>query len=295
MTQVAVLGMGAMGARMAAALIRHGHAVTVWNRTPGRAPDGASVVATPRQAAKAAAFVFAMLRDDSASRDVWLDPETGALAGMDPGAVAIDSATLTPDWVRALAALASARGVAFLDAPVAGSRPQADAGQLIFFVGGDAAVLARAEPLLRSMGGAVHHAGPVGAGATVKLAVNALFAVQVAAVAELIGLLQATRLDVAHAVEIMGATPVCSGAAKAAASGMLANAFAPQFPVSLVEKDLGYLAAVAMAHDARVPIAEAAAAVMRAAAAAGWRDDNLTGVVRLYRDAANADAPEAPA
>jgi len=285
-TDIAFLGLGAMGSRMATRLLTAGHRVVVWNRSPEAAAPlvaaGATAADTPREAVTGAAFVFAMLRDDVASRAVWTDAADGALAGLAAGALAIECSTLSVAWVRELAVLAGGRGAAFLDAPLAGSRPQAEAGALIFLAGGDAADLARAAPVLRCMGSAVHHAGPNGAGAMVKLAINALLGVQAAAMAELIGLLRRSGLDVAHAVEIIGATPVCSPAAKVAAAAMLAGNFAPLFPVALVEKDFDYLLRAAAAGAARLPVSAAVRGVMADAIAQGFGADNITGIARLY-------------
>jgi 3-hydroxyisobutyrate dehydrogenase len=279
MTQIAFLGLGAMGIRMSARLIAAGHDVTVWNRTPkAEVPDGAKVAGSPLAAAQGADIVIAMVRDDTASARVWLDPDTGAFAGMAPGTIAIDCSTLSVGHVGHLADAAAARGLRFLDAPLAGSRPQAEAGQLIFLVGGEAAALAKATPVLTAMGGAVHHAGAVGAGAAMKLAVNALFCIQVAAVAELLALLRATGVDPARGAEILGATPVASPAAKAAMAGMLAGAFQPMFPLDLAEKDLGY----AQAAAADLPMVGAARLVMQQAISQGFGDLNLTAVARLY-------------
>ena len=122
MSKISVLGLGAMGARMAAHLIKAGHDVTVWNRTADATRPlvaaGATQAQTPREAAAGAAFVVTMVRDDDASRRVWLDPDNGALAGMAAGAVAIESSTLTPGWIRELGHAIAERGVALLEAPV---------------------------------------------------------------------------------------------------------------------------------------------------------------------------------
>lgn len=287
MTSIAFLGLGAMGSRMAANLLRAGHDVTLWNRDPARADplvaEGARRALSPRAAAAEAEMVLAMVRDDAASRAVWSDPTAGALPAMRPGAVAIDCSTLTVGWARDLARDAAARGIGFLDAPVSGSRPQAEAAQLIFFVGGDAAVLAAAAPVLAAMGASIRHAGSAGSGAAIKLVVNALLGAQVAAVAELIGLVEALGLDPAPAWDIVGSTPVASPAANGAAAAMLASAFAPLFPVELVEKDLRYVQDTAAAAGARTPMTTAARAIMAQAIAAGFGAENLTGIVRLYR------------
>lgn len=286
MAKLAFLGLGAMGSRMAKRLVAAGHDVTVWNRTstPCRqaANEGALFASSPRAAAMGADIVFSMVRDDVASRFVWLDEDKGALASMSKRSIAIECSTLTVGWVKELARRAEQRMVSFLDAPVAGSRPQAEAGQLIFFVGGKKEAVARAAPFLEAMGQVSHHVGPTGSGATVKLAVNALFALQVAGFAELIGMMKALGLDLPRAVEVIGSTPVASPAAKGAAASMLAGQFAPLFPVELVHKDLAYVDETAGLAQTRTPLASAAHEVMAEAIAKGYGDDNLTGIVRLY-------------
>ncbi len=154
MQRIALLGVGTMGAGMAANWLKKGFPLTMWNRTPARAAPfaakGATIAATPREAAEGADIIVAMVADDDASRDVWLGP-SGALENAKPGAILIESSTLTPDWVRELAGKAEERGCRFLDAPVGGSRTAAAAGQLVLFVGGDAETLEAARPALEAV------------------------------------------------------------------------------------------------------------------------------------------------
>jgi 3-hydroxyisobutyrate dehydrogenase len=172
MSKVAFLGLGAMGSRMAANLLKAGHELTVWNLTPAAAnklvASGVKVATTPKEAAEGNEFIIAMVSNDEASRHVWLDGSSGALAGTKAGAIAIESSTLTPAWVRELANAATQVGVALLDAMVSGSTPQAESAQLVFLVGGDAESLKRAEPLLKALGSSIQHAGPEGCGALEK-------------------------------------------------------------------------------------------------------------------------------
>lgn len=285
--KISVLGTGAMGSRMTINLIKAGHEVTVWNRTREKTADleaaGAKVADTPAEASQGADSVISMVRDDDASRPVWLDKKTGALDALPKTAIAIESSTVTLTWTRELAENCAGRGIRFLDAPVAGSRPQAEAGQLIYLVGGNAETLSQAEPILKAMGASVHHAGnAAGSGAAVKLAVNALFGVQVAAVAELLGLLKNCGLDESIAFEIIGATPVCSPAAKAAGAAMISGNFAPQFPVELVEKDFDYVNQTAIAVNSKVPVSNAARGVLVKAVEEGFGEENLTSVIKLY-------------
>jgi 3-hydroxyisobutyrate dehydrogenase len=283
---IAFLGLGAMGSRMAVNLIKAGHTLTVWNRDATKADLlltlGAKLGSTPKAAAQSADIVMSMIRDNDASQTIWTDPETGAFAGMRKGALGIECSTLTMAHVLALGASAEGKGLRFIDAPLAGSRPQAEAAQLIFFAGGKAADVAEAEPVLKAMGAAVHHAGDAGSGATVKLMVNALFGIQLAAMAELIGLAKKSGIDAAKAVEIIGATPIVSPAAKLAAGAMLAGNFAPMFTIELVAKDFGYVVSAAKAVDSSTPISAATLAAFEAAIAQGHGGKNITGIAAIY-------------
>ncbi len=149
-------------------------------------------------------------------------------------------------------------------------------------VGGTAETLSRATPILSEMGAMIHHAGPNGAGAAVKLAVNALFGIQIGALGELIEIIRRQGFDPGRAVEIIAATPVCSPAAGAAAGAMLGDAFPPMFPVELAEKDFGYIQAAAGSTEA-APLTAAARTVFLRAMLDGYGQDNITSVVRLYR------------
>jgi 3-hydroxyisobutyrate dehydrogenase-like beta-hydroxyacid dehydrogenase len=286
MARIAFLGLGAMGMRMARKLIDANHTVTVWNRNPERtmplAEVGAKVAKIPREAADGAEIVIAMVRDDDASRMAWLDTKDGAVHQMASRAIATDSSTLTVSWTRELASALKQRGVDFLDAPVVGSRPQAEAGQLIQLIGGDKNVLARAEPVFKAFSSARHWCGPNGAGAAMKLAVNALFGIQVAALAELVGLLQKDGIESAAAVEVLGALPVLSPAAKGAGLSMVSRTFAPMFPVELVEKDFGYAVAAARSLGVSAPVTTSARAVYATALEKGFASEHITSVFRLY-------------
>lgn len=287
MTNVTVLGLGAMGARMAANLLKAGFPLTVWNRTPAAAAElvaaGARQAATPKEAAQGADFVMTMVRDNEASRQVWLDPESGALAGMKSSAIAIESSTLTPDWVRELGKALAVRNVALLEAPVSGSRPQAAAAQLVYLVGGDAATLKQAEPLLKAMGSSIRHVGPLGTGALAKLATNTLLGIQVTTIAELVGMLKRAGADPRRILDAIAATPVWSVVAGRAADSILAGDFAPQFPVELIEKDFGYTMQTAGSPEVAPTIA-AARGVFRRAIEQGLGKSHMTSVVRMYPD-----------
>lgn len=278
MQHVAILGLGAMGVRMAQRLHAAGHPLTVYNRTAARAKDlgtaGARVAATPTDAVAGVDVVLSMLTDDGASEAVWAE----ALPAMPSAALAIECSTITPERARALAESASARGLAFVEAPVMGTRPHADAGQLVALVGGDASAYDRAAPVLARFCKAAHHVGPVGHGALLKLAANTLFATQVAAVAELLATLSDAGIAPDSAMGVLGDLVVTSPVAKATGGLIAAGKHAPMFPIDLVCKDLGYFRGLAKG----VGLSAAVAEIFGAARDAGHGNDNITAVAKLY-------------
>jgi 3-hydroxyisobutyrate dehydrogenase-like beta-hydroxyacid dehydrogenase len=290
MNRIAFLGMGAMGSRMAVSLINAGYRVTVWNRHPEACKalqqQGACVAPSPRKAAEEADIVFSMVRDDEASHRVWLDDHDGALAGMKSSAIGVECSTLSLPHIRTLASVFEQSGRAFVDAPVAGSRPQADNQQLIFFVGGEQPAFQHIEPLLLAMGSRAHYLGGVGvgvgAGMTVKLMVNGLFGAQQALMAELIAFADKAGISVADAIACIKSTPVCSPAAGLAAEAMLNEQFAAAFPIELVAKDFALIEASAAHMSAELPISRATARIFDQALSEGLGDYNITGVAQLY-------------
>jgi len=287
MTKIAFLGLGAMGSRMAGKLLAAGNEVTAWNRnltaTKELVAAGAVAADSPRAAVLDADLVISMVRDDDASQTVWLDPEKGALSALKAEAIGVECSTVSLPHIRRLATAFKEAYRNLLDAPLAGSRPQAEAGQLIFFVGGEDDIVEKANPLLLQMGSAVHHAGSVGAGTAVKLMVNSLFGTQLAVMAELLGFAQNAGLDPALAAHIISQTPVCSPAVKGSAEAMLAQAFAPAFPIDLVAKDFGLVQRSANELEASVPLSGAAGQVFEKGVSSGFGSDNITGIIQLYR------------
>lgn len=285
MPKIAVLGLGAMGLRVAQNLLQAGYSLVIYNRTADRAQpliaQGAVFAATPRQAAAQADVVISLVTDDAASREIWLHPKTGAAQGLQQGKVAIVSSTLTVGWTQELAAKVTQTGAAFLDAPVVGSRPQAEAGKLVHLVGGDADTLRQVENILLASG-TVQHVGTIGQGMAMKLAVNALFGIQVAALAETLEFLTRQGLATDQAMNCLGHLPVLSLAAKGAGGLIVASQHAPLFPIALVEKDFRYAVAAAQAVDAELPTAIAAQQIFQRAIATGYGADNITGVARLF-------------
>lgn len=288
MQRVAILGLGAMGSRVAANIVRGGYEVIVWNRHPDRTKPlvelGARAAATPKEAASQADLVVSMVRDDAASRDVWLDEQNGAIGGLRAGAVAVESSTLTLAWTRRLAERLQTAGARFIDAPMVGSRPQAEAAQLAYLVGGAAETLAEVVDVLRCSSGNVRHLGEIGSGMAFKLVVNALLGIQAAAVAEGITLLQ--RLGVSPAAAVQGLTglPVLSPAAAGQASLMAAGDFAPRFPIALVAKDFACVGDASRQAGVSLPLTDAATELFTQAAARGHGEENISAIIKLLSE-----------
>lgn len=286
MSKIAFLGLGAMGSRMAVNLVKAGHEMTVWNRDPAKAEvfcqQKASIAGTPRAAAQGADFVFSMVTDDEAARKVWLDADTGAVQGLKAGAVAVECSTVTPAWVKELGITAAARGAALIDAPVAGSRPQAEAAQLVFMVGGEQAAFEKARPVLEHIGSVVMHVGGIGQGAVLKLAVNTLFAAQLESIAELLGFLSRNGFTAEQAADLMGKFPIVAPPIAGAARMMATGNPTPLFTIDLIEKDLGYILDTAKASGADLPGAASARTAFQRAQAQGYGQFNVSGLAAIF-------------
>ncbi|MEJ1971267.1 MAG: NAD(P)-dependent oxidoreductase [Lacunisphaera sp.] len=242
--RVAFLGLGLMGSGMAYRLIAAGFPVAVYNRDRqkaiGHGRAGARVANTPREATVGANVAISMVADDDAARAIWFGKE-GALAGLDAGAIAIESSTVTPAWIDDLTISAAASAIDVLDAPVTGSRPQAASGDLKFLVGGNEAVFKRAVPVLEQMGRTIVRVGDSGSGAQLKLINNFLCGVHVAALAEAFALIDHSGLDRATALAVLTQGAAGSPIVAAAAGRMAAAQYDPNFYLNLMVKDLTYV------------------------------------------------------
>ncbi|MEO1055857.1 MAG: NAD(P)-dependent oxidoreductase [Actinomycetota bacterium] len=282
MSNVTVLGLGAMGERVAGRLAAAGHAVTVWNRSSAAATRvagaiGATTASSPAAAVTDADVVLCMVADDGASRDVWLGDD-GALDAVRTDAVAVEASTVSVQWSRELAEHAAAADVDVLTAPVVGSRPQAEAGALFSLVGGDTEVLRRVEPVLGAYSGTVRHVGRPEDAAVMKLAINAVFGVQVAAYAEAVGVVARAGIDESTAIEVFTGLPITGPGLQRALGLFAARDFAPNFPIRLVAKDFGYVEQ--MSDGVSTEILDAAASVFRDAANTDDADLDITGIAR---------------
>jgi len=284
--KVAVLGLGVMGMGMAQNLRKAGFDVTVWNRTAAKAEafakDGGVAAVTPAEAANGAKVVISMLADDNASRAAWLG-QHGALAGMDDTAIAVESSTVSPVWIAELHAAAQARGVRLLDAPVTGSRPQAEAGQLTFLTGGDAATVEEARPILAAMSKQVLPLGPVGSGAQLKLINNFLCGVQIVSFAEALTWIERSGLDRTLALEFLKTAAPGSGILAGMSERMTKRSYEVNFALDLMRKDMSYAQAAAETFGVELSTAANAEKLFVQAQEKGLGEKDMSAVVEVVR------------
>ncbi|HEY5212322.1 MAG TPA: NAD(P)-dependent oxidoreductase [Acidobacteriaceae bacterium] len=283
---IALLGTGTMGAGMAANLLKAGFPLTVYNRTRSKAEPlaahGALIADTPAAAVKGAHLVLSMLSDDDACRAAWTGAE-GALAAAEPGTILIECSTASPAWVAELAALASARDLELLDAPVTGSRVQAESGQLIFLVGGSETALAAVRAPLEAMSKEIIHLGPVTSGAKMKLLNNFLCGVQIASLAEGMVWLEHSGLDRDKALQVLKSGAPGSPLIAGISARMVSEDYTVNFLLRLLSKDLAYAQAAAAQAGVDLTTAANAQQLFDRAAAAGYGEKDMSAVVEVLR------------
>jgi 3-hydroxyisobutyrate dehydrogenase len=289
--QVALIGLGTMGSGMATNVLKAAFPLAVYNRTGAKAErfaaQGARIANTTADAVRGAQVIIAMLADDEASRAAW-NGSDGALAMAEPGAVLVEASTLSPEWIAELSALASAKGLELLDAPVTGSRSQAEAGQLSFLVGGSEAALSKAKPVLEALSKEIVHLGPSGSGATMKLVNNFLCGVQVASLAEAIAWLEHSGLDRDKALNILKNGAPGSPLLSAISARMTSRNYDVNFLLKLMAKDLAYAYTAAAASGVDLRTAANAHQLFERAIADGHSEEDMASVVEVFRNSGAA-------
>ena len=280
-SRVAVIGTGRMGGAMVGTLRRAGFDVVAWNRDRGKCDavaktHDADVAGSAREAASAADVVLTSLADDAAVRAVY----EAASDGFHEGQVVLEMSTIAPETVREIEPTVRGGGATLLDAPVSGSVPVVERGELLIMVGGDDVALERARPALEALSAKILHVGPLGTGAVTKLAVNALNE----ALSESLVLAERAGVDRSAAYEVFA-----SGAAAAPFVLYKRPAYEDPdgtpvaFRLDLVGKDLDLILELARSVGAPMPQTEANREVVRAAVATGLADADLSALAAYLR------------
>jgi 3-hydroxyisobutyrate dehydrogenase-like beta-hydroxyacid dehydrogenase len=278
--RVAFLGLGIMGGPMAANLVKAGNQVAVWNRTPGKNIEGTRVAESPADAARDAEVVWMCVSDTKAVEAVLFGPQ-GVESTIGSGAIVVDSSTISPSAELQFAERLRAKGVEYVDAPVTGSKVAAQAGSLIFMVGGDEAVLARLEPLFQAMGKQVFRMGETSKGQAAKLVMNLQIALIYEGFAEALTLAAKLGVNVDRLLPLIQASMVKSGVVEYKAPFILKRDFTPNFPLRLMLKDIHLALDAAKEARVKLPALETVQDVYEMAAEDGHQDLDYAATLTL--------------
>lgn len=281
---IAVIGTGVLGTGVGLTLRRHGHAVRCWNRTPANAQGlvegGATLHATPAQAAEGASHVLLLVWNEEALRSVLEGPD-GLLQAAQPGQVFIDMSTQLPATARDLAARFQAAGALFVDAPVHGSRAEAHAGGLWIMAGASAEAWAAAQPVLQQLGASARHMGEVGAGCAAKLCGNHLVSTIVAALAESLALARKSGLDGHQLVDVWSESDFRSPIVEGAGRAMWDGQFDVSFHLRTMVKDTELIRNHAETLGVPVMLSNTVHELNKVAQNLGWGELNATAIFKL--------------
>ncbi|MGA3212401.1 MAG: NAD(P)-dependent oxidoreductase [Terriglobales bacterium] len=277
--RVAFLGLGIMGQRMAANLVKAGHEVSVWNRTP-REVDGARTASTPAQAAQGAEVVWMCVADTSAVEQVLFGAD-GVASVLASGMVVVDSSTISPSATLRFAEKVKATGADYADAPVTGSKIAAGDGTLIFIAGASEELINRLQPLFSAMGKTVVRMGDTGKGQAAKIVMNLQIALIFEGFAEALTL--ATKLGVVpeRLIELIQASMVRSGVVDYKAPFILQHDFTPNFPLRLMHKDIHLLLDAAKEARVKLPALETVDEIYEIAEEEGLADMDYAATLEL--------------
>jgi 3-hydroxyisobutyrate dehydrogenase len=285
---IGFVGTGLMGRGMARSLLRKGHQLQIYNRTRAKAEEvaqlGGKVADTPAEAARGADVVISMLADPDAVAACFEGPQ-GLLSTLRKGAVVIDSSTVSPPSTRRMAAGVLEKGGQMLDAPVFGSKNEAENGTLGFIVGGDRAAFDAVQDVFSALGKSTYM-GPTGMGATAKLVVNLVIASELEAFHE--GMVMAAKagLDPDQMYSILMASRARSGIFEMKGPGILKRDFTTFFPLKLMDKDMRLALETADALRVPMPVVKAVKEVLGACMGAGQAEEDVSSAIKHLERAA---------
>ena len=286
MDRIGFVGLGTMGAAMAANIVRAGFPLTAWNRSPGRGQElvdlGASIADTPAAVAAASDIVVICVSDTPDVEAVLFGPE-GVAAGAREGTLVIDCSTIAPAGSWHFAERLDGLGLAMVDAPVSGGSEGAQNATLTVFVGGHERDVERARPVLSAVGRTITHVGPIGAGQAVKAVNQVILAGAYLGVAEGIVLAMKAGLDVEQVIEALGGGAAQSWVLANRSGRMLDNDYPLGFKLALHRKDLGIAIGLADQLGVSLPLASLTAALESGLIAQGHGDEDMSALARAIR------------
>ncbi|CAB3759045.1 NAD(P)-dependent oxidoreductase [Paraburkholderia solisilvae] len=291
--EVGFCGPGLMGAPMIRHLLRAGHMVHVWNRTPDKAQalakDGARVVPTPGALASSVELIFLCVSDAAAVEQVVFDPEHGIAAAAQRTHSAtrvrriVDHSSIAPAATRGFAQRAAQLGIGWVDAPVSGGVAGATAGTLAVMAGGAAADVEAATPVIGAYAARITHMGGAGAGQTAKLCNQSIVTATVAAIAEAVSLAQNSGIDAARLTEALAGGWADSVLLQTFVPRMTRRGDTPIGAMRTFQKDVDTIAATAYETGTPMPVAGTVQQILRLAAAMGLADADFSAFVDVLQ------------
>jgi 3-hydroxyisobutyrate dehydrogenase-like beta-hydroxyacid dehydrogenase len=283
-----------MGHAMASNLVKAGHDVSAWNRTPGKHVDGARLANSPAEAAEGAEVVWMCVSDTDAVEQV-LFGENPVEPTLCPGMVVVDSSTISPAATRSFAERVRARGADYVDAPVTGSKIGAQNAQLTFIIGGPEKTVERLQPLFSAMGKTAVRVGETGMGQSAKIAMNLMNATIFEGFAE--GLTLATKLGVSAEIllSLIEASMTRSGVVDYKAPFVLRRDFSPNFPLRLMYKDIQLMLDAARESHVKLPALETIEEVYSIAMEEGHAEEDYAATLLLLEKWAGVEVKGAGA
>ncbi|MBB1483918.1 2-hydroxy-3-oxopropionate reductase [Tessaracoccus sp. MC1865] len=289
MTNIAFIGLGIMGLPMARNLVKAGHTVVAFNRSPGKvqqfAAEGGRGATSVAEAVKDADVIITMV-PDSPDVEAVVTGDEGVFANAKRGAIWIDTSTIRPDVAQRLAQQATEAGIRAIDAPVSGGEAGAVEGNLSIMVGGDAGVVEEARPVLEDVGTTIVHVGPAGSGQTVKAANQLIVAGTIQLVAESLVFLEAHGVDLEAAVQVLAGGLAGNRILDRKAASMIKGEFAPGFRIDLHHKDLGIVTSAAREAGVILPVGTIVAQLMNSARQRGYGSLDHSALLKLAQDLA---------
>jgi len=278
------IGLGNMGNPMVKNLVKAGFEVTVYNRNPEKskalqAEVKVEIAASLAELAGSSDFIFTMLSDDAALKEVY-QSETGLLAAVESHQfIAIDMSTVSPETTKLLAALCREKGIDYLDAPVSGSVKPAEEAQLIILAGGEEAVYEKAKPMFDAMGKLSTLLGPNGAGNVAKLAINLFLGITAQGLAEAVVFAEKNGIQSAALLPLINAGAVGSGLTRLKTENIVNDNYKAAFALKLLAKDIR----LATENGMDTPIGGALSQTLAGAVEKGFGEEDMIAVLKYLK------------
>jgi 3-hydroxyisobutyrate dehydrogenase-like beta-hydroxyacid dehydrogenase len=284
--KIGFIGLGIMGSRMAANLLKGGHTLAVYNRTRDKASVlgkyNVEIKDSPAEVGKGAEIIFTMLSAPEAVRESALG-EKGFLNSIKKNALWVDCSTVNPSFSRAMSLEANSRGVRFVDAPVSGTKGPAESAQLVFLAGGDERDIEEIRPLLDLMGKRTIHTGGASTGTAMKMVVNTLLGQAMLSYAEALLLGESLGIERSFLFDTLNNLPVTPAFCVSKRQKLENEDFSPDFPLQWMQKDMELASETAYENGAALPLLSAAKEIYTIAKRQGYAEKDLSAVYAFLK------------